>query len=148
MSGGSSSSKNQTSNTDNRMVLDGGAIGMSGFRNWANAGAVSLNESSGNTINVVDPGAVSGALDLATEAVQDSLSVVKDSFLESISLVKSLASDFMQSTADQGSGLVQFQEAQGAQLAAAYTDSKGTKDVLVIGALLIGGVAIAFILKK
>ncbi len=104
----SSSSTTQTSSTDNRMVLDGGSIGVT--------------SASGNTINVLDGQAVKGALDLAALVVAGAGTVV-----------------------DRG---VQVQEAQGAQLAAAYQDAKGQKDVLIVGALLVGSIAIAFILKK
>lgn len=111
-SGGETSSSTQTSSTDNRMVLDGGSIGVT--------------SASGTTINSLDGGAVKGALDLAALIVTGAGAVMSDS-------VKNQAN---------------VQEATANNLAAAYTDSKGTKDVLVIGAMLIGGVAIAFILKK
>lgn len=108
MSGGKSSSSTATTNVDNRQVLDGGAIGVTG--------------STGTTITVLDAGAIEGALELAGQVIQG-------------------AGHFV----EQG---VQVQEQQAAQVAAAYTDARGTKDVLVIGALLVGAVSIAFILKK
>jgi hypothetical protein len=107
-SGGSSESTTQTSSTDNRMVLDGGSIGVT--------------SASENTINVLDGGAVKGALDLAALVVAGSGAVVERG--------------------------VQVQEQQAAYLSQAYTDAKGSKDVLVVGGLLVGAVAIAFILKR
>lgn len=120
-SGGESSSSNQTTSQDQRMVLDGGSIGVTG--------------SSGNSvsINTLDAGAVKGALDLAGPIVTTALALASNVAMGAGKVL------------DRGVGI---QEQQGAQLAAAYTDAKGQKDILIVGALLIGGVAIAFILKK
>lgn len=106
--GGSSSSSTSTTSNDNRMVLDGGSIGITSADN--------------NTIQLLDAGAVSGALELAAKVIESGSKAI-----------------------DQG---VKIQEQQGVQLTEAYTDAKGTKDVLVIGGLLVGAVAIAYILKS
>lgn len=111
MSGGSkSTSSTATTSQDQRQVLDGGSIGLSG--------------SSGNVleINTLDAGAIAAAFEFGGKVFDVGAKVL-----------------------DSG---VQVQEQQGQQLAAAYTDAKGSKDVLIIGALLVGAVSIAFILKK
>lgn len=111
MSGGGKSSSSQTSTSqDQRQVLDGGAIGLSG--------------SSGNTLEIttLDAGAIAAAFDFGGKVFEAGSKVLESG--------------------------VKVQEQQGQQLSQAYTDAKGTKDVLVIGALLVGAVSIAFILKK
>lgn len=117
--GGDSQSSTATTSSDNRQVLDGGAIGISG--------------SEGNSINILDAGAINSALNLAAPIVTSALQLARD------------VAEGAGKVVDRG---VELQEAQGIQLSTAYTDAKGTKDVLVIGALLVGGVAIAYMLKK
>lgn len=116
-----STSNNATTNQDQRMVLDGGSVGVT--------------DSSGNavTINTLDAGAVKGALDLVLPVVTQALALA--------STVAVGAGQVM----DKG---VTIQETQGKQLADAYADAKGQKDILVTGGLLVGTALVAYMLKK
>jgi len=208
-SGGSTASTTSNQSADNRMVLDGGSIGVT--------------SAEGTTLNILDAGAIQGALDVAARSIAGSVlnssattdiagyaldvagSIVSGSgagtkqAFDLASLVASnagagteqafavaesvatgsradasgaldlaalVASAAGGSTASAikgaldlatlvatGAGTVldrgvQSQERQADDLASAYTDAKGNKDVLVVGGLLIGAVAIAYILKR
>lgn len=138
MSGGSSKSSTKTSSTDARQVLDGGSIGTTASPGAAQGNtAVALTSSTGNTVTVTDAGISAAALESVNKVVESTNALIKAAIEDANNLVKDITGDTNQ-----------FQETQGAVLATAYTDSKGTKDVLVIGALLIGGVAIAYMLRK
>lgn len=114
---------------DNRQVLDGGSVGLSGIRNSAIAeqNALNLNVRKGSAnIQMLDGGVIADTFEFLEQMLGQTTSLVKDI---------------------QGQ-TQQLQEAQGAQLAAAYTDAKGQKDILIVGALLVGGIALLFFWKK
>lgn len=157
--GGSTASTTSTSNYDQRMVLDGGSIGVT--------------SSSGNSVVLTDNGAVSNALRFALDAAglanntsMGSLAFASKSSDQALQFAEAVGSDAMASVGTANTQAIGFagkvlelgaqvlaqgQAAQGQQadyLATAYTDAKGTKDVLVAGALLIGGVVAISFLRK
>ncbi len=120
-SGGSSSAvTTTTTNVDNRQVVGDGGIAIAGSSGAAvNTGTQA---SGAATVSQLDAGAIQAALALAVGVLDNAKGVTEQAY--------------------------QIQEMQGVQLSSAYTDARGTKDVLVIGALLIGGGLLVLLLKR
>jgi hypothetical protein len=162
VSGGSSSSETSTTTTDGRLVLDGGSIGTSAPGTAQGLTAVALSgdmRSSQLHMEMLDAGAIDGAFRVVDGMLVSGAAMVEDLLSSSADIFSDLIASNNAMVRDFHAKSIEVQESQGAliadaysnsdqTIATAYTDSKGTKDVLVIGALLIGGVAIAFMLKK
>lgn len=158
-SGGSTASTTSSTSYDQRMVLDGGSIGVTG--------------SSGNVVNMLDAGAIAnafqyatnagglannasmGALEYASKAGAQAMESVGNANTQAITFAgnnNAAALQFAGRVLDLGAAVLDrgqaFQGQQASYLDAAYTDAKGTKDVLVAGALLIGGVVAISFLRK
>lgn len=130
LGGGGSSSSNstatKTTNTDKRLVVDNGAVGVSA-------------DSSNVTVNALDNGAVKNAFDFATNASNNSTLTMT----QALQLAKSDLKVVSQNA--------QLVSQSAAGVAAAYQNvgqiSSG-QQYLIMGVLLIGGVVAVMAIRK
>jgi hypothetical protein len=142
--GGSSSQASTTNNSDNRVVGQGEAVGVSGSSN------VTINQNRTTT----DYGAIEGAAGIVNKALDANTTTTKAAFgfasatsKDALALVDHTASMFQKGVNDSSKNAID-------QVAAAYSEAKGNgiqsqkNTMLIAGVAVVGVAAVAIAMRK